>query len=277
MSNIFYAGEGQVIISARDGTFLVPSNDKYVGRSLIHYGEFSYGESVLFDKLAGKDQICWEIGANIGAHTVHLAKIFKEVIAFEPQGFCYRFLCANILINNCSNAKAYNIGLGEKKEYMYVPTFDTSGKFVNYGGVSLSNNEYTEKVAIFPGEYFISSDNTPDFLKIDVEGMELDVLKGFNLSSTYQPTIYLENDRRDKSEDLINYLWSKGYVLYWHTPPLFNPKNFNKQKDNLWPTVVSVNLLAVKNEISESLVKELKLIKVIENIHIMNLPKPAWV
>lgn len=271
---ILYVDEGKVIVNTREGTFLVPTNDQYVGRSLISYGEFSHGETLLFDKLANKDQICWDVGANIGAHTVSLAKRFKKVLAFEPQKFCYRFLVANAAIN-CSNIETHNVALGSETKVLYVPKFDTSGKFVNYGGVSLTHNQYEELVEVFPGDFYF--DNRADFIKIDVEGMELEVLKGICITANYMPTLYLENDRKDKSEALINYLWSRDYILYWHTPYLYNPNNYNKKKDNFWPTVVSVNLLAVKNEVPESWIKELKLIKVVENIHIMNLPKPEWV
>ena len=38
--------------------------------------------------------------------------------------------------------------------------------------------------------------------------------------------LYVENDRPEKSHDLIEWLWKKDYRLWWHLTPLFNPDNF---------------------------------------------------
>lgn len=59
-----------------------------------------------------------------------------------------------------------------------------------------------------------------DFLKIDVEGMEEDVLKGaVGLLATLSPVLYVENDRKEKSESLIRCIDGLGYnvsVRYKH-------------------------------------------------------------
>lgn len=55
----------------------------------------------------------------------------------------------------------------------------------------------------------------------------------------------MENDREDRSESLIELIQSYGYRLYWHTPPLYREENFFGNRENVFPGIVSVNMLAV--------------------------------
>lgn len=75
-----------------------------------------------------------------------------------------------------------------------------------------------------------------DFLKIDVEGMEADVLRGAErLIRTHRPIIHVENDRAEKSRDLVELLRSQGYRLRLHKPPLYSPTNYAGSRTDLFP------------------------------------------
>ena len=87
------------------------------------------------------------------------------------------------------------------------------------------------------------------FLKIDVEGMEIDVLLGGReLILRTRPVLYVENDRPAKSEALVAYLRSLGYDLYWHTPRLYNPDNYSGNRENVFGGTLSINLFAIPSE-----------------------------
>jgi hypothetical protein len=88
-----------------------------------------------------------------------------------------------------------------------------------------------------------------DFLKVDVEGMELQVLRGAadTLRRT-RPILYVENDRADRSQALMDHIVSLGYDLWWHFPAMFNPHNFAAEPSDIFPGIVSVNLLCVPSE-----------------------------
>jgi hypothetical protein len=80
-------------------------------------------------------------------------------------------------------------------------------------------------------------------MKIDVEGMELDVLKG--VIHRFRPRLYVENDRIEKSATLIEHLLASDYQLYWHLPWLYNSDNFFADPESIFARIVSYNMVAV--------------------------------
>ena len=69
-------------------TFITKSNDFFVSKSIEVYGEWSFGEIELLTQILTKSDNIVEAGANIGAHTVFLAKDIVpdgKVFAFEPR------------------------------------------------------------------------------------------------------------------------------------------------------------------------------------------------
>ncbi|PSB32470.1 FkbM family methyltransferase [Stenomitos frigidus] len=240
----------------RHGTFLYNRNDLYIGRSLELYGEWSEGEVALFQPLIRAGDVVVEVGANIGTHTVFFAKAVGaqgSVLAIEPQRIVYQTLCANLALNSLTNVHGYAIALGEAPGFAQIPALDYH-QLNNYGGVSLSQHDRSQKAA---GEQAVGervqiatldSFALPQcrLLKIDVEGMELAALKGATETiQRCQPILYLENDRQDKAAALIQYLVELGYELYWHCPPIYNPNNFLQNPQNVFGNTISVNMLGL--------------------------------
>lgn len=65
--------------------------------------------------------------------------------------------------------------------------------------------------------------------------MELPVLQGAaeNLRK-YRPILYVENDRAEKSQELVEWIKQQGYDLYWHKPTMYNPNNYEGVKENIF-------------------------------------------
>lgn len=85
-----------------------------------------------------------------------------------------------------------------------------------------------------------------DLLKIDAEGMEQPTIEGAQkLIEACTPILYVENDRPEKSAELIELIQRLGYRAWWHTPPYFNKNNWARNPDNAWPGVASINMLCV--------------------------------
>jgi len=89
----------------------------------------------------------------------------------------------------------------------------------------------------------------PHFIKIDCEGMELAVIDGaVDKIKNKRPVIYVENDREEKSAELIAAIMALDYDLYWHMPPLFNPDNMAGKADNIFSKIISINMLCLPSE-----------------------------
>jgi FkbM family methyltransferase len=234
------------------GEFIYNTNDMYVGKSLELYGEYCDEEARILEDICRDGDIVVEVGANIGSHTVSLAKkvgLSGKVFAFEPQRVVFQTLCGNLAINSISNTFAYQYGVGDENTTAKIEAIDYS-EIGNFGGVSLkkesSQNKEMESIQVVRLDDFLHP-NSIRLLKIDVEGMEINVLRGAsNLIKKHKPIIYIENDRLEKSKELIEYLWSLDYELYWHLPHLFNPNNFFAKKENLLGNFVSVNMLCIE-------------------------------
>src|SRR5579872_247824 len=238
--------ENIALVAARDGYFLVNRHDVFIGKSFEIYGEHSGIESAFLKRLVRPGDCVIEVGSNIGAHTVGLAKAAGpsgRVYAFEPQRPCYALLNAQIALNELTNVFSFCQGVGKARSQMWLPPVNYNARG-NFGGVSLLNepgqgSEPTEVITL--DEQLGQAPCT--LLKIDVEGMEEDVVRGaLDLIRKRHPLLYLENDRVEKSRSLVALLLELGYRLYWHIPPYFNPDNYFRFKENAYGNIVSHNM-----------------------------------
>lgn len=235
----------------REGWLMYNVHDLYVGRSLDNYGEFSQGEADLFREIIKEGDIVLDVGANIGAHTVSFSSLVGEmghVIAFEPQRYLYQMMCGNLAINSCRNVYPILGAAGKENAYVDVPLPDYK-KAGNFGCITVNGPE-TELMECVP---IFKIDDLPipqlDLIKIDVEGMELDVLKGADKTlAKHRPVIYAENDREGKTADINRWLLERDYRLFWHMPPLYNRQNYYGNKNDLFPDIVSMNILCIPEE-----------------------------
>jgi FkbM family methyltransferase len=241
----------------------------YIGQSIEKYGEFSELEVKLFEQICKDKDIVFEVGANIGTHTVNLSRLVGNgfVFAFEPQRMVFQNLCANLALNSISNVFAFQEAVSNENGRILIPECDFS-KNNNFGGINIENTKIGTPVNKIKLDNFIDKINRLKLLKIDVEGMEIGVIKGGKkLINKFRPIIYVENDRQQHSKDLIELLWSLDYKMYWHLPRLYNKDNYFKNEENIFGNIVSVNMLCIHKE---SLTKILDMDEVIDsNYHPM--------
>jgi FkbM family methyltransferase len=242
------------VTRTKDGLVLYNRHDKYIGRSLDRYGEFSAGEADLFRQAVRSGWTAVEAGANIGAHTLALARQVGPqgtVYAFEPQRILFQALCANMALNSLANVHCRMEALGEAPGSVTIPPLDYAAEN-NFGGLSLNRATSTNQGGEVVPSITLDSLELPrcEFFKVDVEGMELSVLKGAKATiERLRPILYIENDRTELSPPLIEFLLSLGYRLFWHLPPLFDPNNFYRNKQNEFGRTVSVNMLGIHSSV----------------------------
>ena len=241
----------------RYGRMLFNQNDVYIGRSLALYGEFSEGEIEVFRQVVHEGDCVVEVGANIGTHTLFFARHVGPrgaVVALEPQRIVFQTLCANLALNSVTNVQCRQQAAGATPGEICVPIPDYSREN-NFGGLSLDGPPPRVPGELTP-QVTIDSLNLPrcNLLKVDVEGMERQVLEGATRTiAAFSPILYVENDRREKAAELVRFIDELGYAMYWHAVPLFNPNNFLKNATNVFGNIVSVNMVCVPKKTPHTL------------------------
>lgn len=205
---------GAMIVNRFDRIEPAPGEAVGVGAEIMEIGEYQGTEGAAIANIMlmrrdahGPGVVALDVGANIGAHTCRWARACEgwgEVQAFEAQERVFYALAGNLAIGNHFNAHAYHVAIGAQKGRLTVPSMDHRAHG-NFGGLSLRPTDGRE-----PGQT-ISYDSEleemaittidsmdfkrVDFIKIDVEGMEIDVLIGATRTITKcAPILYIEHD-----------------------------------------------------------------------------------
>ena len=248
-----------IIANTKFGPMIVPPYDAYLSKALIRNGEYCPDEFNTWRPYIPRGGIVIDVGANVGAHTMAFAQQVGKsgiVIAIEPQRALFNMLCGSIALCGATHVvTAKNCALGAAFGQVYVPPLDY-GSENNFGALDLGERTEGEPVSMVPLDSW--QIQRLNFLKIDVEGMELDVLKG--AEETIERTnciISAEADREDKIDPLIEWLSDHDYKLWWHRPLL----------GMQWPNIRSINLLCIPGCISRSEpTGEVELVHVLETM-----------
>jgi FkbM family methyltransferase len=244
----------QRLVFARHGVMLVNLHDQYMGQGLAVYGEYSQLECDFISEWLPAQRDAVEVGANIGCLSLPIAQVLalngRRLMAIEPQPVIFQQLCANLSLNHVRNVLALHKACAPQRSKLHFARqdYDHAG---NFGAVRLREraSEGDESIEAVPLDELLDESWDVGLLKIDVEGMESAVLQGAGKTITRcRPVIYLENDQPEKSRGLIEQLWAMDYELWFHLPALFNPDNFAGHSENLYPTVVSINMLCLPKE-----------------------------
>lgn len=238
------------IIACRHGRMLANPRDIFIGRSLIAYGEFAELEIALLRRFLRRGCTVVDAGANIGTHTLAFAAMVGRrglVYAFEPQRRIFETLAANLVLNDVANVRAHHAALSVRAGVLQVPEFDRTQTH-NFGGVSVGSAKRGKSVTATSLDALRLA--ACHLIKIDVEGMEREVLEGARRTiRRCRPLLYVENDRLRHSRALIEHIQALGYRLWAHTPPLFSRKNFLRNRTDIFPNIVCANMLCVPREL----------------------------
>lgn len=240
-------------VTGRHGKFWIPPQDIYIGRSLALYGEWCPVETRLLTPLLRPGDIVIEVGANIGAHSLALARSVGpegRVWAIEAQPGIHQILAANALQNDLPQLLALNRAAGAAEAVVDMPLVDVRAKG-NFGGVSLDRLDLvpaslgTARVPVARLDDLIDPPSLR-LIKLDVEGWEARVLTGARgLLQRFRPLLYVEADQADATQPILDAVAGLGYRGFWHVSPLFVPDNYRGASENVFPGVACVNMLMV--------------------------------
>ena len=163
-----------------------------------------------------KDSIFVDVGSNYGWHSIKSSNFCKEIYSFEPQNLIYNLQLDSITENNISNIQLFNYGIGDRNEQKQMSPINYESS-VNIGDLSVGSGG--ENIEIKTIDSIIP--NGFDFIKIDVQGYEKNVLMGaINNIKHYKPTIIIEMEDHQLRKfgygctELFNILKDFGYVIY---------------------------------------------------------------
>jgi FkbM family methyltransferase len=152
-----------------------------------------------FEKIVKENSIFVDVGAFLGGYTIRAAKKGAKVIAFEASKSNYLILEKNIMINNLRDkVTIFNLAIGSTKEKK--PLFCDNLFYATFS--LMPGLKIVEEVDVLPLDEVImnTSEKKITLLKIDVEGVEVDVLKGASQTLKYTKYVMIEVNKRNMKE-----------------------------------------------------------------------------
>ncbi len=232
-----------VLASTNHGSLLVNRHDYRltdqggfgVGYQLLQSSAFDPSEINLAVQLLGTRRthfgdgvVAIDGGANIGVHTIEWAKAMHgwgEVIAFEAQERIFYALAGNITLNNCFNARAIYAAIGAASGEILVPAPDYFSP-ASFGSLEIRQTSTTEFIGQninYAAENCVKTRmmaidelelSRLDFIKIDIEGMEMEALRGAEQSiERFKPQLMIEKIKSNEG-DIRQFVERFGYHIF---------------------------------------------------------------
>jgi FkbM family methyltransferase len=208
--------------NTRYGNMLYIQDDPTIGRALELYGEYCHIEIEAIKSLVTPTSWFVDVGANIGVHTVGVSPYVQRVIAIEPDLDNFDLLVKNCSGCGCANVTTTRLALGN--------TFQETSTQFNYGKTTLvpGSDVKTARLDMLGLPQV-------DFVKIDVEGMEIEVLEGMPATlQGFKPDLLIEMQDPTTYSKIYDYLNSFNYYMYWMPVATYNTNNHKKNADNVF-------------------------------------------
>lgn len=192
-----------------------------IEREILINGCYDKESISIFNRIISKDFICLDVGANIGSISFALCNNLGpngKVYAFEPGPNIFGRLSENVRMNPSLDGRLELIkaGLADKEKELYWAEVED-----NPGNAEFSKNNGI-KIELTTLDALVKKEKLEkvDFIKIDVEGMEIEVIKGgLSTIRDHKPLIYYESKLSqerwvDSIQQIEVILEQLGYSFY---------------------------------------------------------------
>jgi len=223
-------GKGNHAIVRRGGSRWALDLDEGIDFSIYLLGGFEKSTAATLRQLVKPGDIAFDIGANVGAHTLGLARSVGpqgQLFAFEPADFAFAKLNQNLSLNPdlASRTQAFQLLLGEANTSHAQPEIYASWPLENAHGVHPKHRGRlvsTSGASIDTLDHFVERHHVTqlNLIKLDVDGHELPVLRGASaVLANLRPTLvmelspYVHAEEHNSFDDLVNLLKSARYRI----------------------------------------------------------------
>ena len=238
---------------------------RFNGPAVMESGLFESEETIIFESTIQKFDVLINIGANVGYYCLKASYAGKEVYAFEPNELNVKILLKNVLANACQDKfNIFPIALGGKTSILPLYGDSTGASLIEgWAGQKTSSLIPVNTLDKVIGNQLA---NTKCFVLIDVEGAELDCLKGASnfLKNTSNVVLMIEIniiEHQPKNikinpylKETFEYLFSYGFRAYIadYTLREVNINEIQQIESTNVDTIKKHNFLFIKRHMSLS-------------------------
>ncbi len=201
-----------LIINLDNGAKYIAHPKTPMGSFPIYARIYDSDKIIFLRKFLKEGGIFIDIGANMGVYPLLLKDKFRKFILFEPIKETANICEANMKLNGIKY-ELYGIALGNSSGEI---KFDFKGNFDTTAKISKDSGNYIVKIDkldnIIPEKYY----GDLSFIKIDVEGFELDVLKGAEkiIEESSVRLIQFERLKTTPLEPLLEFFKKRGWKVF---------------------------------------------------------------
>jgi FkbM family methyltransferase len=221
--NAYQYASGSIRTVQRYGLVLKVDISDYVG----HFLFFGFRDAALNNlfELCKPGFNVVDVGTNIGWTVLNFGRLsgLGKVVGFEPDPFNYDVCKKNLALNQLSNIELLPVGLGDKESEALLEVRTPGNRGGNRVSLTNTKNSVSIQIKTLDSVSAVTTLSKVDLIKLDVEGYELNVLRGArNLLLKHKPVLFIEvddhnlKDQGDSAEALILFLEEVGYSSIEH-------------------------------------------------------------
>ena len=220
-----------VVANSTFGPIIINVNDQFITPQIFATGYWAVNDINLIKKIldfqlrSKKALNVYDVGANCGTHSLALAKLLGEKIrirAFEVQPAIFHMLCGTIALNNLGNVRCHLNAVSDSDgESLEIRPPDYAQPN-NFGGFEAMPTEFSDNQEMARSgatdtvtTVTLDSFSEPvDFIKMDVEGMEIRALHGAQKTiETSRPICFVEIIKTER-DALFSFFRQREYDIY---------------------------------------------------------------